>query len=69
MDKPLSQITRNEWIAFQWRDATQMGDAERMMEMGFARTPDEAMQAMEEWDLTAEERAEPEPEEEKGVIQ
>jgi len=64
MDKPLSQITRNEWIAFQWLDVTQMGDAERFMQRGFARTPDEAYQAMMEWEETAEERGVEEPEEE-----
>lgn len=69
MEKKLSEISRNEWIAFYWRDATQMGDTERIMEMGFARTPDESYQAMMEWDETAEERADPEPEEEKGTVQ
>ena len=56
MEKKLSEIIRSEWIAFQWMDITQMGDEERKFLRGFGRTPDEAMQAMEEWDMTAEER-------------
>jgi len=53
---PLSEITRKDWIAFQWVDVTEMGDQDRMMAKGYRRTPDEALQAMEEWDATAEER-------------
>ena len=71
MEKPLSQISRTEWIKYQWIDVTQMGDDERMMSQGFIRTPDESYQAMEEWEVTAEDRGvvEPEPEEEKGIVQ
>ena len=72
MVKKLSEITRTEWIKYQWVDVTQMGDPERMMQQGFLRTPDESYQAMEEWEVTAEDRGveEPEPEEEeKGVVQ
>ncbi len=71
MEKPLSEITRTEWIKYQWNDVTQMGDPERMMQQGFLRTPDESYQAMEEWEVTAEDRGveKPEPEEEKGVVQ
>jgi hypothetical protein len=70
MEKPLSEITRNEWIKYQWIDVTRMGDPERMMLQGFLRTPDESYQAMMEWEETAEERGvEPEPEEEKGIVQ
>lgn len=67
MEKKLSEITRNEWITYQWFDATQMGDEERMMGRAFLRTPDEAYTAMMEWDETADVRTE--PEEEKGVVQ
>lgn len=56
MEKKLSEITRSEWIAFSWIDATEMGDKERILVRGYRRTPDEAAQAMEEWDATAEER-------------
>ena len=54
--KVLSEITRAEWIKWQWIDVTEMGDPERVMLRNFLRTPDEAAQAMEEWDMTAEER-------------
>jgi hypothetical protein len=67
MEKELSKITREEWIKYQWFDATQMGDTERMMGRAFLRTPDESYQAMMEWDETAEERME--PEDEKGTVQ
>lgn len=72
MEKALKDITRTEWIKYQWTDVTQMGDPERMMMQGFLRTPDESYQAMEEWEVTAEDRGvedEPESEEEKGVVQ
>lgn len=62
MEKKLSDITRNEWIKYQWADVTQLGD-ERTMLRVHLRTPDEAYQAMMEWDETAEER---EMEAEKG---
>ena len=72
MEKPLSEITRTEWIKYQWVDVTQMGDTERMMLQGFLRTPDESCQAMEEWEVTAEDRGvedEPAPDGEKGSVQ
>jgi hypothetical protein len=56
MEKKLSEITRNEWIAFQWLDITEMHEPERVLLRHHRRTPDEAAQAMEEWDATAEER-------------
>jgi predicted RecB family nuclease len=52
MEKKLSDITREEWITFQWVDITEMGDSERMMLQRFQRTPDEMMQAMEDWEET-----------------
>jgi len=67
MEKPLADITRTEWIKYQWFDATQMGDDERIMGQGFLRTPEESYQAMMEWEETAEERME--PDEEKGTVQ
>ena len=72
MEKKLSEITRTEWIKYQWVDITQMGDEERIMLQGFLRTPNEAYQALEEWEATAEDRGvedETEPEDKKGVIQ
>ena len=70
MEKKLSEISRKEWISYQWVDVTQGGDEERFFMRMHKRTPDEAYTAMMEWDETAEEReVEPEPEEEKGVVQ
>jgi hypothetical protein len=62
MEKNLSEITRSEWIAFNWVEINPtMGDGgsdERVFTANGKRTPTEAAQAMEEWDVTAEERAE-----------
>lgn len=55
--KKLSEITREEWIALQWLEASQMGDEDRMFIVIGRRTPDEAAQAMSEWDTTEEARA------------
>jgi len=60
MEKALSEISREEWVKFRWVEvAPVMGDGEdeRMFETRGARTPDEAYQAMMEWDETAEERS------------
>ncbi len=57
IEKKLSEITRKEWIVYQWQEApNSFGDEERIFLRGFKRTPDEARQAMEDWDATAEER-------------
>lgn len=61
MEKALSQIKRSEWIVFQWIEIPPtMGDGndERVFRADGKRTPAEAAQAAEEWDMTAEERAE-----------
>jgi hypothetical protein len=60
MEKKLSEITRSEWIAFQWVEITQAfgSDEERTFRDNGKRTPAEALQAADEWDQTAEERAE-----------
>ena len=61
MEKKLSEITRSEWIAFRWVEIPlTMGDDsdERTFQAEGKRTPDEAAQAAESWDMTAEERAE-----------
>lgn len=58
MEKKLSEITRSEWIAFNWVDITEMGDQERRFIRQFARTPDEAAQAQIDWDETEEARKE-----------
>ena len=61
MEKRLSEITRSEWIVFHWIEIPPtMGDGndERIFSAVTKRTPTEAAQAAEEWDFTAEERAE-----------
>ena len=51
MEKALSGITRKEWIIYQWLEITQMGDEERIFLKGQNHTPDEALQAAEEWEF------------------
>lgn len=58
MEKKLQDITRAEWIALHWLEKpTPMGSDDRVFEPVARRTPEEAAKAMEEWDMTAEERA------------
>lgn len=57
--KSLTDITRQEWIAFRWIEIPPTmddSDDERQFRSVGRRTPEEALQAMEEWDITAEER-------------
>lgn len=54
MEKGLSQITREEWVTYQWIDVTQMGDEERIFMRHYKRTPDEMAQAMMDWEETEE---------------
>jgi len=56
--KPINEITRKEWIKFKWEEiqGTFGDDAERVFRVVGSRTPSEAYQAMEEWDMTAAER-------------
>ncbi len=57
MEKRLSEITSAVWIAFRWVEAPQaMEDEDRIFITDGKRTPDEAAQAAEDWDMTAEER-------------
>ncbi len=51
MEKLLSEITRKDWIVYQWIETTAMNDPERTFMRGEERTPAEAMQAAEEWDF------------------
>lgn len=73
IEKKLEDITRAEWVKFRWAEIPQsMGDEdERMFRTNGRRTPDESYQALEEWEMTADERgvSEPEPEPEKGLLQ
>jgi hypothetical protein len=55
IQKNLSDITRKDWIAFHWNEVTDMSDTDRVFVRVAKKTPAEAMQAMEEWDVTAEE--------------
>lgn len=55
--KEISDITRAEWIAFQWIEDTQIGDEERIFVSAGRRTPEEAAQARDDWDSTAVERS------------
>lgn len=58
MEKRLSEITRSEWIAFDWLETAAGNDEERTFIRNFRRTPNEAAQARDDWDSTAEERNE-----------
>jgi hypothetical protein len=52
--KGLREITRTEWIKYRWIDVTEMGDEDRMLTQGPPRTPDEMVQAMNDWEETEE---------------
>jgi hypothetical protein len=61
MQKLLSQITRAEWVKYQWNeDIPTMGDGtpedDRLFIRGKLRTPEEAYEAKGMWDETSEER-------------
>ena len=58
IEKSLEDITRSEWIAFRWVEIPpSMGDEdERIFRTAGRRTPDEAYDAMEQWEMTADER-------------
>jgi hypothetical protein len=60
MEKQLSDITQKEWIMYQWLETTRMGEEERRFIQGQERTPDEAMEAAEEWDFLESVKEEPE---------
>lgn len=57
MEKTLSEITRKEWIIYHWLDLEEMGNDRRLFIKGLERTPDEAMEAAEEWDFLEEVKA------------
>jgi hypothetical protein len=52
--KGLREITRTEWIKYRWIDVTEMGYEDRMLTQGPPRTPDEMVQAMNDWEETEE---------------
>ena len=61
-EKKLSEIKRSEWIVFRWIEIEPSFESDDTQERIFRaegkRTPVEAMQAADDWDATAEERAE-----------
>jgi hypothetical protein len=46
----MSDITRPEWITYEWIDRTLHGDSERMLLQGHMRTPEEGAKAADDWD-------------------
>ena len=57
MRKPLAEITRDEWVSFNWGEVpASFGDGDRIFEANQRRSPDEACQAAMDWDSTEEER-------------
>jgi len=58
LEKKLAEITRNDWIRYDWVELSySSGDSnDRTFLRGSEHTPNEAAQAMEDWDSTAEER-------------
>ena len=54
--RPISEITRDEWIAFQWYDITRVGDPEARFVRGYDRDPADAWQRGQEWDNLQEAR-------------
>lgn len=73
MEKKLDEITRKEWVAFRWIEiplTMDDSDEDRKFRTAGRRTPDEALQALEEWELTEDDREiEPAEEDDKGLIQ
>ncbi len=73
LEKRLEDITRKEWVTYRWIEIPLSMDDEdeRMFRTAGRRTPDEAYQALEEWEMTAEDRGctEPDSEPEKGIVQ
>lgn len=64
--KKLSEITKKEWVRFNWIDLTEPGDSERMMGKMLQRTPEEAMAAMMQWEETEEYFSDDEKKESEG---
>lgn len=48
--KPLQEITRKEWIIYEWFPVDEFG-VERQYFRGQERSPSEAVNAAEEWDF------------------
>jgi hypothetical protein len=48
--RPITEITKDEYIAYEWIEVTSLTDLFRMFVRGRERTPEEALQASKEWD-------------------
>lgn len=55
--KRMSQLTKFEWMRYEWHDRTSMGCEEHQFQRGFERTPASALQAEAEWDAYERARA------------
>jgi hypothetical protein len=64
-EKNLSNITRKEWILYQWVETTEFGHDRSFIAAGH-NTPKEAADASEEWDLLQSVKDEPEEGETEG---
>jgi hypothetical protein len=56
-EKNLSDITRSEWVRYNWLEVAPT-EEDRVFVQGYRRTPDEARQAAEDWDIMTEELTE-----------
>ena len=51
-EKKLSDITRKDWILWQWFEVDGVfGETDRMFVRGLQRNPTEALRASQEWDF------------------
>jgi hypothetical protein len=50
---PITKMTREQWVRYQWHDITTVADAVRQLVRCHYRTPDEAYRAAEQWDYLA----------------
>jgi len=48
--KTVSQLLYSDWIRWWWIDITAYGDIERTLLCDLERTPDEGMQAAQDWE-------------------
>lgn len=62
-EKKLSEITRKDWILYQWIDDDTFG-VERILFRGRQRTPTEALQAAQEWEFLESVKGEDDDEDE-----
>jgi len=53
MMRPFSRIKRHEWIAYHWMDVTSLDDKEPIFIASRTRSPDEAKNAGDNFDVFA----------------